>query len=138
VFRRTDIGVDVAAAEGAADGIGDPRLVVQGGPVLGAERALTALTVRGITNAVVELDSAELPVYDGTAKNFLFLIDCAGSIEQEGHAAAKQDELSDSSDEDFCPAPSASAHIFHGEASGHHCGAMAGTARASANYSRMQ
>jgi len=36
----------------------------------------------GIDNAVVELDGPEVPVLDGSADGFVFLIDCAGIAEQ--------------------------------------------------------
>ena len=36
----------------------------------------------GIDNAVVELDGEEVPVMDGSAAPFVFLIECAGIVEQ--------------------------------------------------------
>jgi UDP-3-O-[3-hydroxymyristoyl] N-acetylglucosamine deacetylase len=36
-----------------------------------------------VDNAVVEIDGAELPVMDGSASPFVFLIDCAGMVAQD-------------------------------------------------------
>jgi UDP-3-O-[3-hydroxymyristoyl] N-acetylglucosamine deacetylase len=36
----------------------------------------------GVDNALVELDGPEVPIMDGSADDFAFLIDCAGLVEQ--------------------------------------------------------
>ena len=46
----------------------------------------------GIDNAVIEVGGPELPAMDGSAQPFVFLIECAGAIEQDAARAA-------------CPAP---------------------------------
>jgi UDP-3-O-[3-hydroxymyristoyl] N-acetylglucosamine deacetylase len=47
------------------------------------EHLMAALAGAGIDNAVVSVDGPELPILDGSAANFLFLIDCAGVALQD-------------------------------------------------------
>jgi UDP-3-O-[3-hydroxymyristoyl] N-acetylglucosamine deacetylase len=86
VFRRTDAGVEIPARE---EHVIDTRLCTQLGRPDGpharvgtVEHLMAALFATGIDNAVVELDGPEIPVFDGSAAAFLFLIDCAGRVEQ--------------------------------------------------------
>jgi UDP-3-O-[3-hydroxymyristoyl] N-acetylglucosamine deacetylase len=44
---------------------------------------MAAFSGSGIDNAVVVLDGPEVPILDGSAAPFLFLLDCAGTIEQD-------------------------------------------------------
>jgi UDP-3-O-[3-hydroxymyristoyl] N-acetylglucosamine deacetylase len=86
VFHRTDLGVDIPAR---FDHVVDTRLAT----VLGlddgtvrigtVEHLMAALAGSHIDNAVIEVDGPELPILDGSAAPFLFLLDCAGSVEQE-------------------------------------------------------
>ena len=46
------------------------------------EHLMAAFAGCGIDNAVVELDSEEVPAMDGSAAPFVFLIECAGVVEQ--------------------------------------------------------
>jgi UDP-3-O-[3-hydroxymyristoyl] N-acetylglucosamine deacetylase len=87
VFRRTDLGADIPARH---DFVADTRLCtllalpdrpqVRVGTV---EHVLAALHACGIDNAVVEVDGPEVPVFDGSAAPFMFLIDCAGRVDQD-------------------------------------------------------
>ncbi|WP_237560855.1 UDP-3-O-acyl-N-acetylglucosamine deacetylase [Elioraea sp. Yellowstone] len=47
------------------------------------EHLLAALAGSGIDNAVIEVDGPEIPVMDGSAAPFVFLIECAGVAVQE-------------------------------------------------------
>ena len=47
------------------------------------EHLMAALAGAAIDNAVVELDGPEVPIMDGSAAPFLFLIECAGIVEQD-------------------------------------------------------
>ncbi len=86
VFRRVDLGADILAR---FDQVADTRLCtvlalpdrpeVRVGTV---EHLMAALSACGISNVVVELDCPELPVLDGSAAPWVFLLDCAGSVEQ--------------------------------------------------------
>lgn len=46
------------------------------------EHLMAALAGLGIDNAEVEVDAPELPVMDGSSSPFVFLIECAGFVEQ--------------------------------------------------------
>ena len=46
------------------------------------EHLMAAFAGCGIDNAVVKLDGEEVPVMDGSAAPFVFLIECAGIVEQ--------------------------------------------------------
>jgi len=84
VFRRTDLGVDIQARHHR---VVDTRLST----VLGHEHArvgtvehlMAALAGSFIDNALVELDGPELPILDGSAAPFVFLLDCAGTVDQD-------------------------------------------------------
>ena len=47
------------------------------------EHLLSALVGCGIDNAVIELNGPEVPVMDGSAAPFVFLIECAGTVDQD-------------------------------------------------------
>ena len=47
------------------------------------EHVMAALAGLEIDNAVIELDGPEIPVMDGSAAEFVFLIECAGIVEQD-------------------------------------------------------
>ncbi len=87
VFRRTDLGLDIAAR---FDNVCDTRLcTVLADPdapsarVGTVEHLMAAFAGLGIDNALVEVDGPEIPILDGSAGPFLFLLDCAGSVEQD-------------------------------------------------------
>ncbi len=91
VFLRSDVGRTIAARY---DNVVDTRLcTVLGDPtdpdtrVGTIEHILAALSGAGIDNARITLDGPEVPILDGSAAPFLFLLDCAGAVEQE---AARQ------------------------------------------------
>jgi UDP-3-O-[3-hydroxymyristoyl] N-acetylglucosamine deacetylase len=85
LFRRTDTGEDIA---GLWHNVIDTRLcTVLGDParpgarVATVEHLMAAFVAAGIDNALVELDGPEIPIQDGSAEPFLFLMDCAGRAE---------------------------------------------------------
>lgn len=84
VFRRTDLGVDITAR---FDRVVDTRLstvLAEGDARIGTvEHVMAALTGCGIDNALVEVDGPEPPILDGSAAQFVFLLDCAGTIRQD-------------------------------------------------------
>ena len=94
VFRRTDLGADIAARY---DHVADTRLcTVVADPADPAirvgtvEHVMAALAACGIDNAVVAVDGPEIPVLDGSAAPFVFLLDCAGVAEQDAPLRAIQ------------------------------------------------
>jgi UDP-3-O-[3-hydroxymyristoyl] N-acetylglucosamine deacetylase len=85
VFRRIDLGLDIPAR---FDWVSDTRLctalIMPGRPdvrVGTVEHVMAALIACGIDDVVVELDGPEVPIMDGSASPFVFLIDCAGTVE---------------------------------------------------------
>jgi UDP-3-O-[3-hydroxymyristoyl] N-acetylglucosamine deacetylase len=90
VFRRVDLPEpkDIPAS---ALLIGDTRmcscLEVDGVKVGTIEHLMSALCGLGIDNAWIDLDAPEVPILDGSASPFIFLIQSAGIEEQ---AAAKK------------------------------------------------
>lgn len=85
VFRRIDLdpAVDLPAF---ALAVGDTRLcscLEQNGVKVGTiEHLMSAFAGLGIDNAYVDLDAAEVPILDGSASPFVFLIQSAGIEEQ--------------------------------------------------------
>ena len=90
VFRRVDLSppVDIPAS---ALLVGDTRMcscIEKDGARVGTiEHVMSALAGLGIDNAYIDLDAAEVPILDGSAAPFVFLIQSAGVEEQ---AAAKK------------------------------------------------
>jgi len=90
VFRRVDLDrpVDLRACP---ENVGDTRLsttlVKDGVRVSTVEHLLSAMAGLGIDNAVVEVSAPEVPIMDGSAGPFVFLLQSAGVDEQ---AAAKE------------------------------------------------
>jgi UDP-3-O-[3-hydroxymyristoyl] N-acetylglucosamine deacetylase len=88
VFRRTDIaggGVEIPARW---DAVVDTRLNTTlgdgNGVTIGTvEHVMAALSGAGIDNAVIEINGPEVPIMDGSAAPFIFLIECAGVVEQD-------------------------------------------------------
>lgn len=85
VFRRIDLDppVDIRAN---ADQVGETRLsscLVNGdAKVYTVEHLMSALAGLGVDNAYVDLDGPEVPIMDGSAGPFAFLIQAAGIEEQ--------------------------------------------------------
>ena len=59
--------------------LGDPA----GAAVGTVEHLMAALAICEIDNLLVEVSGPELPIMDGSAQPFVFLIECAGTVEQE-------------------------------------------------------
>jgi UDP-3-O-[3-hydroxymyristoyl] N-acetylglucosamine deacetylase len=85
-FRRVDLSPPVEIPARATH-VGDTRL----GTVLTAgnarvstiEHLMSAFAGLGVDNAVVELDAPEVPIMDGSADPFVFLLQSAGLVEQD-------------------------------------------------------
>jgi UDP-3-O-[3-hydroxymyristoyl] N-acetylglucosamine deacetylase len=86
VFRRVDLDpvVEIAAR---AENVGDTTLsttLVKGDVKVDTiEHLLSAMAGLGIDNAYVELSASEVPIMDGSAGPFVFLIQSAGLEEQD-------------------------------------------------------
>ena len=91
VFRRTDLS-PVVEIRAEAHAVKDTRLSTcletePGVRVSTIEHLMSAFAGLGVDNAIVELSSAEVPIMDGSAGTFIFLVQSAGIAEQ---AAAKK------------------------------------------------
>ncbi|MFC1749255.1 UDP-3-O-acyl-N-acetylglucosamine deacetylase [Pseudomonadota bacterium] len=86
VFRRVDLDpvVEIAAR---AENVGDTRLsttLIQGDVRISTvEHLLSAMAGLGIDNAYIDLSAPEVPIMDGSAGPFVFLLQSAGIQEQE-------------------------------------------------------
>ena len=90
VFRRTDLepSIDVPAfATYVGDTSMNTSLEHHGVRVSTVEHLMSAFAGLGIDNAYVDLSNAEVPIMDGSAGPFVFLIQSAGIEEQ---SAAKR------------------------------------------------
>jgi UDP-3-O-[3-hydroxymyristoyl] N-acetylglucosamine deacetylase len=85
VFSRTDLDPVVTIAATAAN-VGETtlstNLVKDGVRVCTVEHLLSAFAGLGIDNAYVELSGEEVPIMDGSAAPFIFLLQSAGVEEQ--------------------------------------------------------
>lgn len=86
VFRRVDLD-PVVEIKAKAENVGDTTLsttLVSGDVRISTvEHLLSALAGLGIDNAVVEVSADEVPIMDGSAGPFVFLIQSAGIQEQK-------------------------------------------------------
>jgi UDP-3-O-[3-hydroxymyristoyl] N-acetylglucosamine deacetylase len=85
VFRRSDAGAEIKASW--AHAVDSPLSTVlsngEGITIGTIEHVMAALGGAEIDNAVVELNGPEVPIMDGSAAPFLFLIECAGVLAQD-------------------------------------------------------
>jgi UDP-3-O-[3-hydroxymyristoyl] N-acetylglucosamine deacetylase len=85
VFRRTDLpGTPLvhATAHNVAETMMSSNLVENGVRIGTVEHLLSAMAGLGIDNAFVDLSAAEVPIMDGSAGPFVFLLQSAGIEEQ--------------------------------------------------------
>lgn len=86
VFRRTDLNPVVeikARAENVGETMLSTTLVKDSVRVATIEHLLSAMAGLGIDNCYVELSAAEVPIMDGSAGPFVFLLQSAGIAEQD-------------------------------------------------------
>ena len=86
VFRRVDLEpvVEIPASAGlVTETTLCTGLTCEGAKVQTVEHLMSAMAGLGVDNAYVELSSAELPIMDGSAGPFVFLIQSAGIAEQD-------------------------------------------------------
>jgi UDP-3-O-[3-hydroxymyristoyl] N-acetylglucosamine deacetylase len=88
VFRRTDVPAAKADVPARWNRVADTRMCTTlanaDGTVVGTvEHLVAALAGYAVDNCLVELDGPEVPIMDGSAEPFAFLIECVGVIEQD-------------------------------------------------------
>ncbi len=85
VFRRVDVK-PTEEIRVCAELVHDTRLSTcmeqNGVRVATIEHLMSALAGLGVDNAYIDLDSAEVPIMDGSAGTFVFLLQSAGIVEQ--------------------------------------------------------
>ena len=85
-FRRVDLPAPVTLRATSAN-VGETKLsttLAQGDVKISTvEHLLSAFAGLGIDNALVDVSSAEVPIMDGSAGPFVFLIQSAGIVEQD-------------------------------------------------------
>ena len=86
IFRRVDLD-DVVDIKASPENVGDTTLSTTLGRgearVSTVEHLLSAMAGLGIDNAYVDLSAPEVPIMDGSAGPFVFLIQSAGIEEQD-------------------------------------------------------
>ena len=87
VFKRLDAGGRMVHAHSAFvnEVVLSTGLESQGVKVSTIEHLLSALSALGIDNLLVELDSFEVPIMDGSSAPFIFLVLSAGIEEQNAY-----------------------------------------------------
>ncbi len=85
IFRRVDLD-PVVEIEAKAENVGETALsttlIQNGHRVSTVEHLLSAFAGLGIDNAYIDLNAAEVPIMDGSAGPFVFLVQSAGIEEQ--------------------------------------------------------
>lgn len=87
VFRRTDKDGNNAEIEARVENVVEATLCTtlgndDGVKIATVEHLLAALAGCHIDNVIVEVDGPEMPIMDGSAAPFVFLIECAGVVAQ--------------------------------------------------------
>lgn len=85
VFRRVDLDPVVnipARAELVTETMLCTGLSKDAGKVMTVEHLMSALAGLGIDNLYIDLSAAEVPIMDGSASPFVFLLQSAGIVEQ--------------------------------------------------------
>ncbi len=85
-FRRVDLD-DAVIIDATPENVGETMLsttlVKEGVKVATIEHLLSAFAGLGIDNAIVDVSAAEVPIMDGSAGPFVFLLQSAGVFEQD-------------------------------------------------------
>ncbi|MDD3182121.1 MAG: UDP-3-O-acyl-N-acetylglucosamine deacetylase [Alphaproteobacteria bacterium] len=87
VFIRTDLKNGSRSIPARWDFVVETQLCTvignpHGGKVATIEHLMAALRAADVDNVIVEVDGPEVPVMDGSAGSFVFLIEMAGVVEQ--------------------------------------------------------
>jgi UDP-3-O-[3-hydroxymyristoyl] N-acetylglucosamine deacetylase len=88
VFVRTDLVNGARTVPARYDHVVDTRLCTvlgneHGARVATVEHLLAAMRALNVDNAVIEIDGPELPIMDGSAHPFVFMVEAVGVVEQD-------------------------------------------------------
>lgn len=85
VFRRTDLSQPLSIAL-RPQSVVDTRMAttigVDGARIHTVEHLLSACAGLGLDNLLIEVDAEEIPILDGSASSFVYLLQSAGVVEQ--------------------------------------------------------
>ena len=86
IFKRTDIHGAQTTIPADWRNVTDSQLCTaitkNGATICTIEHLMAALSAAGLDNVTIELNGPEVPIMDGSAAPFVFLIECAGVVEQ--------------------------------------------------------
>lgn len=114
VFKRTDISDKDNLVPVSCETVVDTRMCSCVGNSAGVtvstiEHLMAALACFSITNVIIELDSPEVPIMDGSASDYVTLIECAGIVRQNAPLKAvkilKEISFNDQKGADVCLYP---------------------------------
>lgn len=88
IFKRTDIAGGGAIIKATWDNVVETTMCTtlgnkDGVSIATVEHLMAALGGSGIDNALIEVNGPEVPVMDGSAAPFVFLVECAGTVNQD-------------------------------------------------------
>lgn len=84
VFRRTDLGRDIPATYNRVVDTMLCTTIGEASARVGTiEHLMAALASAGVDNVLIEVDGPEVPIMDGSAAPFCFLLECAGIVSLE-------------------------------------------------------
>jgi UDP-3-O-[3-hydroxymyristoyl] N-acetylglucosamine deacetylase len=89
VFRRTDLNdFEIPAAPQYVTHVSYATTLMRSGVMISTvEHLLSAMLGCGVDNAIIEVDSLEVPILDGSSKQWVELIERAGIVELEAPRA---------------------------------------------------
>lgn len=87
VFKRMDVGGKLVRAHNAFVNkvVLSTSIENQGVKISTVEHLMSAFSALGIDNVLIELDSFEVPIMDGSSAPFIFLVQSAGIEEQDAY-----------------------------------------------------
>lgn len=90
IFRRTDVKDKNPEVKACYSNVSNTLLGTtlrneDGVHVATIEHFMAALWGCGIDNCIVEINGPEVPIMDGSSEPFVFLVECAGVVEQKKH-----------------------------------------------------
>ena len=84
VFVRTDLGVEIPALAENVHNTARCTVISKGDAIVSTiEHLMSALAGLGIDNARVEIDNVEVPILDGSARQFVEAFSADGLVEQD-------------------------------------------------------
>ena len=88
LFKRTDVNttnniIDAKFSSVTTTNLGTTIANEQKVAVSTIEHLMSAIWASNIDNLLIEIDHQEVPIMDGSASPFLFLLQCAGIVTQE-------------------------------------------------------